>query len=600
MKKNLKWLIMALSLCATSAFAVVTSGCDIKQTINELRCEHVLIDGEVTKEPTCTENGEKIKECTLCTYTETEELDKLGHSEIVLSAVAPTCEKSGLTEGKKCGVCNDVLVAQTVVSPIGHTVTKDEAVAPTCLETGLTEGVHCQVCGKIFIEQETIDALGHTMLETEAYFPTCVEVGYTGGVKCQNCDYVESGEMLPALGHSYDDGEVAQAPTCTEEGIMLYTCTVCSDEKHEAIEKLAHVYIDDVCEACGFNFYEVSGFSMLPVKLDVSGITPALVYEMTFSEELESEIASGVYKELGYFVIESTHYYKTIDEGKTVDYIKNCEENIYGLSKLSYHKEPVSLENRIFRIELTDEDYFNDYWLIPYLSYEDGDTISYKYVSYSSLFDIDSVWLEGSTSAWDNFTRSAVSLAVKALDDSYINDWCGGDKLYSDYELSKMENIVHAACSHLLNIEYSETAFFHLIYNQDFTGSMQEVSVSTGIDTLIPDNFDVYVYDYATGQKRFINPRDLEIPISFVITTSVVSSEDYEYLTINKAEQIEDKGRLRSYVIQTYDQFIELYCGSEINSCAFMVTGFVSRTALKTATGSGNFDCDINVWFVKE
>ena len=51
MKKSVKLLITAFSVCATSAFAVVTSGCDIKQTINELRCEHVLIDGEVTKEP---------------------------------------------------------------------------------------------------------------------------------------------------------------------------------------------------------------------------------------------------------------------------------------------------------------------------------------------------------------------------------------------------------------------------------------------------------------------------------------------------------------------------------------------------------------------
>ncbi|MBE5740727.1 MAG: leucine-rich repeat domain-containing protein [Clostridiales bacterium] len=38
----------------------------------------------------------------------------------------------------------------------------DEAVSPTCTQTGLTQGKRCSACGEVIIEQETIPASGHT------------------------------------------------------------------------------------------------------------------------------------------------------------------------------------------------------------------------------------------------------------------------------------------------------------------------------------------------------------------------------------------------------------------------------------------------------
>ena len=85
--------------------------------------EHDCVAGEweIVKEPTCTEAGEKVQKCTLCDKVlKTEAIPALGHKEEVIPAVAATCTETGLTEGKKCSVCNEILVKQETVAALGH------------------------------------------------------------------------------------------------------------------------------------------------------------------------------------------------------------------------------------------------------------------------------------------------------------------------------------------------------------------------------------------------------------------------------------------------------------------------------------------------
>ena len=56
-----------------------------------------------------------------CGYVTTRTGSKAAHTEETIAGKAATCTESGLTEGKKCNVCNDVLVAQETIEALGHT-----------------------------------------------------------------------------------------------------------------------------------------------------------------------------------------------------------------------------------------------------------------------------------------------------------------------------------------------------------------------------------------------------------------------------------------------------------------------------------------------
>ena len=115
---------------------------------------------------------------------------KSDHTPVADPAVAPTCGKSGLTEGTHCSVCSAVIKAQEEVPALAHTPVKDPAVAPTCTKTGLTEGSHCSVCGKILVKQRTVAKVEHTYVIDDAVAPTCTKAGKTAGAHCSVCGKV--------------------------------------------------------------------------------------------------------------------------------------------------------------------------------------------------------------------------------------------------------------------------------------------------------------------------------------------------------------------------------------------------------------------------
>ena len=73
------------------------------------------------------------------------------HVEVVDAMLDATCSATGLTEGKHCSDCGEVLVAQEKVDKLPHTEIIIPAVVATCTATGLTEGKKCSVCETITV-----------------------------------------------------------------------------------------------------------------------------------------------------------------------------------------------------------------------------------------------------------------------------------------------------------------------------------------------------------------------------------------------------------------------------------------------------------------
>ena len=223
--------------------------------------EHVWNDGEISKDSTCTEAGEKVYTCKVCGETKTEEVAALGHSyseEWTVDKEA-TCEEAGSKSHHCTRPDCDSKSEVTEIAALGHEWGEGkETKAPTCTEAG-EKTYTCTRCNAT--KTEAIEALGHAYSEewTVDKEATCEEAG-SKSHHCTRpgCDSKSEVTEIEALGHEWGEGKETKAPTCTEAGEKTYTCTRCDKTKTEAIEALGHAYSEEwtvdkeaTCEEAG-------------------------------------------------------------------------------------------------------------------------------------------------------------------------------------------------------------------------------------------------------------------------------------------------------------------------------------------------------------
>ena len=97
------------------------------------------------------------------------------HANTTTTTVDATCGKAGFVK-VTCVDCNAIISEEEIPATGAHTEVSVPAVEATCTETGLTEGKKCSVCETVIIAQVETEALGHTTEEG-----TCERCGETIG-----------------------------------------------------------------------------------------------------------------------------------------------------------------------------------------------------------------------------------------------------------------------------------------------------------------------------------------------------------------------------------------------------------------------------------
>ena len=112
--------VYTAATCTKKAYYTYTCDCGYSyiKEIGEAEGHTPADNGVVTREPTCSLEGEMAFVCEVCGETYTEAIDCIPHTKEKIPAVAPTTTSTGLTEGVKCSVCGEILVEQQVVPMI--------------------------------------------------------------------------------------------------------------------------------------------------------------------------------------------------------------------------------------------------------------------------------------------------------------------------------------------------------------------------------------------------------------------------------------------------------------------------------------------------
>ena len=229
----------------------ITNGCGtyVKKTceecgfvvIEEGESHHVWGDELLTKPSDCDTDGYTYRVCSECNeYKSEDTVSSTGHKfGSWYTTREAVCGTKGERE-RKCQICGDK-ETEPILSPENHSFRIITVKAATCDKAGTRESrcVSCKYVDPNSIEE--IPPLGHNWEDIPGTnTATCVKDG-TKQQKCSVCNEEQTVEA-EAYGDHVWQGVLKKAASCTEEGIMEYTCKRCGQIRTESIEKTEHTY----------------------------------------------------------------------------------------------------------------------------------------------------------------------------------------------------------------------------------------------------------------------------------------------------------------------------------------------------------------------
>ena len=200
-----------------------------------ISCAHTADDGTVTKEATCTEDGEKSYKCSKCGEDMgVKTVPATGHTEVKDAAVSATCTEAGKTEGSHCSVCGEIIKAQTVVPATGHTYASD-------WKYDETEHWHECECGSTSGNgphdlEETVDEQGNKYMECVCGYKTEVKETISGDI--DDDGVVTDDDALYLLMHILFPDDYPSNTNCDFDGDGSVT-------DNDALYLLLHVFFPE-------------------------------------------------------------------------------------------------------------------------------------------------------------------------------------------------------------------------------------------------------------------------------------------------------------------------------------------------------------------
>ena len=280
MKK--KRILTALVLLACLFVSVLPTGVKAAGPTCDVTGGEHIIKERVVVAATCVKDGLSQRYCSACdeVFSSTSIAATGIHTEVTIPGTAATCTATGLTEGKKCAVCDTVLVAQQVIDKLPHNFKNGvctncgaKAASPDCSVTGgkhiIKERIviaatcgkdgmkqqYCTACDAVLVDNIKIPATGaHTEVVLPAVDATCTAAGLTEGKKCSACGTVlveqKSVDKLPHTKVTIPGREATCTQTGLTEGVKCFVCEEILVAQQE-IAKINHSFVNGKCKFCG-------------------------------------------------------------------------------------------------------------------------------------------------------------------------------------------------------------------------------------------------------------------------------------------------------------------------------------------------------------